>query len=172
MRVYVPSTVPGLASLTAHGEVGPAPFEACAVTPALREWYKDGDLPELEYAALSEAAVESLRLLAADETAPRRRVVVAADVPDERVVPVSRGRRRAAVRVEVPVFLGWVAAAHVDDRDAVPDVAAAVAALAGAEAGDPDAQFTVDGADGHDLQWFATQELVGLLTSMDPPGAC
>ena len=28
-----------------------------------------------------------------------------------------------------------------------------------AEAGDDDAQFLVDGAEGHELMWYATQEL-------------
>ena len=33
---------------------------AYAVTPALREWYAEGDAEELEYAALQEAARASL----------------------------------------------------------------------------------------------------------------
>ena len=36
---------------------------------------------------------------------------------------------------------------------------AAVAALAAADEGDDDARFTVDGAEGHELMWYATQEL-------------
>jgi hypothetical protein len=47
----------------------------------------------------------------------------------------------------------------VDDLAAVPDVTAAVQALAAADGGDDDAQFLVDGAEGHDLMWYATQEL-------------
>jgi uncharacterized protein DUF6912 len=43
---------------------------------------------------------------------------------------------------------------------AVPDIRAAVAALEAADSGDQDARFTVDGAEGHDLLWYATQELV------------
>jgi len=35
----------------------------------------------------------------------------------------------------------------------------AVQALAAADAGDEDARFTVDGAEGHELGWYATQEL-------------
>jgi hypothetical protein len=31
--------------------------------------------------------------------------------------------------------------------------------LGAAEAGDDDAQFLVDGAEGHELMWYATQEL-------------
>src|ERR1700749_830397 len=35
----------------------------------------------------------------------------------------------------------------------------AAAALPGADSGDDDAQFLVDSAEGHELLWFATQEL-------------
>ena len=52
-----------------------------------------------------------------------------------------------------------MASGHVDDLAAVADVSAAVAALAAADAGDDDAQFLVDGAEGHELMWYATQEL-------------
>ena len=57
-------------------------MQAFTVTPALREWYAQADLEELEYAALTHAARASLWLLLADPDAPRRRVVLAADVPD------------------------------------------------------------------------------------------
>jgi hypothetical protein len=43
------------------------------------------------------------------------------------------------------------------------DVAAAVAALPAAQAGDEDAQFTVDGADGHELAWYDVSELDDVL---------
>ncbi|MEU1098006.1 hypothetical protein ABZ389_32905, partial [Streptomyces sp. NPDC005877] len=82
MRVYLPLTLPGLATAHAAGELGPGPLTAYAVTPGLREWYVSDDIEELEYAALSRAAAASLRLLAVDPGAPRRRVVVAVDVPD------------------------------------------------------------------------------------------
>jgi hypothetical protein len=52
-----------------------------------------------------------------------------------------------------------VVSGHVDDLAAVPDVAQAAAALAAADAGDDDARFLVDGAEGHELLWYATQEL-------------
>lgn len=66
MRVYVPLTLPGLAEAHKTGELGSGPLVAYAVTPALREWYLSDDIEELEYAALSRAALASLRLLAAD----------------------------------------------------------------------------------------------------------
>ena len=48
---------------------------------------------------------------------------------------------------------------HVDDTAAASQIAAAVAALPAADAGDDDARFVVDGAEGFELQWYATQEL-------------
>lgn len=167
MRVYVPLTLPGLAEVYKAGELGPAPLAAYAVTPALREWYVSDDLEELEYAALGRAAQGSLRLLAADPGAPRRRVVVAVDVADGAVTAVpDQGPDRAGfgeVRLAAAVPLRKAAAVHVDSDDAEEDVAAAAAALDAADGGDDDARFTVDGADDHELMWFGVQEVPNLV---------
>ncbi|WP_251093630.1 hypothetical protein [Streptomyces sp. Caat 7-52] len=167
MRVYVPLTLPALAEAHKTGELGSGPFGAYAITPALREWYLSEDVEELEYAALSRAALASLRLLAADAGAVRRRVVVAVDVSDG---AVSAGPGRGPepsdlgeVTVTVSVPLAKAASVHVDAEDAEPDVAAAADALAAADGGDDDAQSVVDGADDHELLWFATQEIPGLV---------
>ncbi len=171
MRVYVPLTLPGLAEAYKTGELGGGPFTAYAVTPALREWYLSDDIEELEYAALSRAALASLRLLAVDPAAARRRVVVAVDVPDgAAVADPDRGLDPAAlgeVRVSGPVPLAKAAAVHVDADDAETDVSAAAAALGAADQGDDDAQFTVDGAEDHELLWYATQEIPNLVGSAD-----
>jgi hypothetical protein len=53
--------------------------------------------------------------------------------------------------------------AHVDDDAAREAVAAAADAVVAADLGDDDAQFAVDEAEGHELQWYATQELPGLV---------
>jgi hypothetical protein len=162
MRVYLPATLPALAQLLDKAEIGPAPLSAFAVTPALREWYASGDEEELEYVALTHAARASLRMLDADPAAPRRRVVLAADVPDRNAVPgggFSDPSGPTRVEVTVPIPLQWVVSAHIDDLVAVGDVGKAAAALAAADAGDDDAQFLVDGAEGHELAWYATQEL-------------
>ncbi|MEU9134367.1 hypothetical protein AB0D33_00090 [Streptomyces sp. NPDC048404] len=167
MRVYVPLTLSGLAEAYKSGELETGPFVAYAVTPALREWYLSDDIEELEYAALSRAALASLRLLAADPEAVRRRVVVAVDVPDRAAAAdPDRGLDPAALgelRVSQDVTLAKAAAVHVDAADAEADVRAAAAALGAADAGDDDAQFVVDGAEDHELLWFATQEIPGLL---------
>ncbi|MCQ9185476.1 hypothetical protein KMT30_41920 [Streptomyces sp. IBSBF 2953] len=170
MRVYVPLTLPGLAEAHKTGELGAEPIVAYAVTPALREWYLSDDIEELEYAALSRAALASLRLLAAaDPGVPRRRVVVAVDVPDRAAAAdPDRGLDPAAlgeVRVTGAVRLAKAAAVHVDAGDAEADVTAAVEALAAADGGDDDAQFVVDGAEDHELLWFAPQEIPNLVGS-------
>jgi len=158
MRVYLPATLPGLAAAVADGGFGPPPLLAFAVTPALREWYAEGDLDELEYAATVDAARESLRLLDADPAAARRRVVIAVDVPDGAVRQVP-DVHPAAVRVAEAVPLAKVASVHVDDTSAESDVRAAADAIRAADAGDEDACFTVDGVEDHELQWYATQEI-------------
>lgn len=166
MRVYVPLTLPGLAEVHKAGELGPAPLRAYAVTPGLREWYVSDDIEELEYAALNRAAAASLRLLAADGSAPRRRVVLAVDV-DDKAATATPGLDEATlgqVTLAAPVRLTVAAAVHVDADDAEEDVAAAARALDAADGGDADAQFVVDGAEDHELLWFGVQEIPGLLT--------
>lgn len=167
MRVYLPATLTDLARVLRDRRLGPPPLTGYAVTPALREWYASGDLEELEYAAMSDAAEASLRLLADDPEAPSRRVVIAAEVPDMAIVPLAGDRvaagDRAAVRVTEPIPYEKIVSGHVDDAEAEVDVRVARAAVAAADAGDDDARFTVDCAAGHELMWYATQELPHLL---------
>jgi hypothetical protein len=141
------------------GHVGPGPLPGFAVTPALREAYASGDTEELEYAALTEAARASLRMLADDPAAPSRRVVLAAEIPAEQVKPDPRGGEPARVVIGEAIPVAYLASAHVDAPEAGADVRSAVGALAAADAGDEDARFTVDGAEGHELGWYAAQEL-------------
>ncbi|CAA9335381.1 MAG: FIG00820146: hypothetical protein [uncultured Frankineae bacterium] len=164
MRVYLPSTLPGLRALLETGELGRPPLPAYAVTGALREWYAEGDEEELEYAALVLAARASVRLLdralLLDPSTPARRVVVAAEV--ERVEPAP-DVDRAAVRVLGAVPLRLVQSVHVDDPAAADDVRAAAEQLVEADLGSEDAAFVVEQAEGHELQWYATQEIGPLL---------
>jgi hypothetical protein len=159
MRVYLPFTLPTLATLLADNQTAAPPVRGFAVTPALREWYSSGDEEELEYVAMTQAARASLRLLQADPGAPARRVVLAAEVPAGQVVSVAGFDEPAVVEIKVPVRLADVVSGHVDDPRAGLDVQAAIAALTAADSGDEDARFTVDGAEGHELLWYATQEL-------------
>jgi hypothetical protein len=61
--------------------------------------------------------------------------------------------------------LARAAAVHADadEPEVREDVSAAAAAVTAADTGDEDARFTVDGAEDHELLWFATQEIPGLL---------
>jgi hypothetical protein len=158
VRVYLPSTLTALRSLLDSRSLGAPPLPGYAVTGALREWYAEGDDEELEYTALSLAAMASVRLLDADQDAVRRRVVVVAEVTAVEPVPHVD---RAAVKVLEPVTWELVQAVHVDDPSAVPDVTAAADAVVEADLGSEDALFQLEV--GHELQWYATQEIGPLL---------
>lgn len=161
MRVYLPSTTTELTNLR-DNQALPGPRTATAVTADLREWYSHTDVDELEYAALLEAARLSLRMIDADPSAARRRVVIAAEVPDS-VVEADARIGRAAVRLLGSLDLADVVALHVDGADAEAAVTAATAVVIEADLGSDDAQFVVDEADAHELGWYATQELGPLL---------
>jgi hypothetical protein len=163
MRVYLPSTLPAVAGLLHTGEMVPAPVRGYTVTPALREWYSSGDIEELEYVALMHAAKASLRLLHGDPKAPRRRVVLAVEVPDNQLVADAGFEEPGLVHITGPVLIRDVASGHVDDPAATAEIAEAIAALPAADAGNDDARFVVDGAEGHELLWYATQELSDLI---------
>jgi hypothetical protein len=163
VRVYLPATTTVLRTLADEG-VLPGPHTAFTVTPQLRRFYAvsdaEADDEELEYAALLAAARASLRLIDVDPLAARRRVVIAADVPDAAVQPLDdEDADPGAVRVTAEVRLRDVASAHIDGAEAEDDVRAAVAVVLEADLGSDDAQFVVDQAEGHELGWYATQEI-------------
>jgi len=159
VRVYLPATLPLLRAWLDAGRAPGAP--AYAVTPALREWYREADEEEMEYAAAQAAARGSLALLAEEPMAPRRRVVLAADVAEADVAAL--GEPRAGVVIGVPVVVALWASALVDHEDADGVVSVAASALTRAELGDEDAKFAVDEADAYELAWYAVQELPNLL---------
>lgn len=153
MRVYLPSTLvalPGLLRDRRH-----AGGRAAAVTPALREWYASGDDEELEYAALTRAARMSLELLADEVTAPRRRVVLAADVPDAEIRFPAEPADPAEVEVPGDIPIRAVSAVHVDDEASVPLVRAALI--------EPDDEMVAGDLEDAELLWYATQEIDQLL---------
>ena len=163
MRVYLPATTTVLRTLVDEGRL-PGPHTVFAVTPQLRAFYAvsdaGADTEELEYAALLAAARASLRLLDLDPFAVRRRAVLAADVPDTAVTPMDDPHvDPGAARLEQEIALADVASAHLDDADAEDDVRAAVNVVLEADLGSEDAQFVVDQAEGHELGWYATQEI-------------
>lgn len=150
--------MPVLRAAVEAGECGPAPLAGYAVTATLREWFAEGDAAELDYVALTDAGRAALQLLDVDAQAPRRRVVIAVDVPDGWVRARPEQGRSA---VSVPEVVPWarIAAAYVDDAVAEPTVAAAAESVVAAELGSDDARFLVDEVDGHELGWYAVQEL-------------
>lgn len=143
MRIYVPATL---------AEVDPArglePRLVHAVTAALRAVLPDEDEEGLEFAAQLLAADDSLDRLEGTD-APRRRIVIAADVPEAVVEPVDDPHAPSVVRLTTTV--GWddVACAHVDEAAAEDDVVAALA-------GDDDA---VERLAERDLLWYDVSEL-------------
>lgn len=169
MRVYLPATLPLLARWRAGGAAtlradGPGAL-GFAVTPTLREWYREADADELEHAAQVAASVGSLDLLALDPTAPKRRVVIAADVNDAAVAPVP-ARGRAAVTIMGEISMKQWGSALVDDTEAAHIVEAAVARLLAAAAGGSadsdladDVNFALGEAEAQELGWYAIQEL-------------
>jgi hypothetical protein len=156
VRVYIPATLCTLAQLKDGALIA---RRAHAVTAHLREWYIGGDEEELEYAAFTRAAQAALRLLHEDPTAPRRRVVVAADLPAAVTAHTDSTYGSSELVLTQPVALTAVAAIHVDVEGAESDVAAAAEAVLSADGGDDDAQFTVDSAEDHELAWYDVSEL-------------
>lgn len=173
--VYIPATLPMLAQLVADGSLRPVNGTAFALTPRLREAYAEGDDDELADVALREAALASLRLLAARETEAAeasgasleslrpRRAVLAAEVDD---VTYRPDLDDAVVRLSGPVPIDDVIAAYVDNAGAEPAVAKAIEAVDAADLGDEDADLIVGDAQDHDLAWYANQELPFLLELM------
>jgi hypothetical protein len=165
MRVYVPATWPMLRTLVKTGVLDPIGGTAFALTPALREAYTSGDDEELEYAAMSQAARASLRLLSVEfglgeDATPARRVVVSADLDDVTLRPdLDDGARdpHGAVPFES------IAAVHIDTEEAAYAVREAAGAVDAADLGDLDAEFLVGEAEDHELAWYDPSEVAFLV---------
>ncbi len=160
IQVYIPATLATLQQLVTDGSLWPVNGTAFAVTPTLREAYAEGDDDELADVALREAALASLRLLAADATVRPRRAVLSAEVDDVKFRPDLDD---AVVRLGAPVAIDQVIAAYVDNAGAEQDVTKAIEVIDAADLGDEDADLIVGDAQDHDLAWYANQELPFLL---------
>ncbi|UGQ09567.1 hypothetical protein LO772_21865 [Yinghuangia sp. ASG 101] len=166
MRVYIPSTPTALAGVQRENGVGPAPVGAWAVTAGLRVWCGTDNDEELEYAATVLAGRASLALIAGASEGPPRRVVLVAEVPDT-IVREDAGLGPGAVSVGGTIPLKRVAAVHLDAAEAEDAVRAALGVLDAADAGDEAAEALVEAVEEHELLWFATQELPGLVAAVD-----
>ena len=165
VRVYVPATVPMLRP--AARARGCRPSGAHAVTPALREWYAEGDEEELEYVAFTRAAQDALRLLHDDPAAPRRGgLVVSADLPARtRSVAVAASSAPATSRSARPVprAVGRRPARGRRGRRGRGRGRGRRRGGRGAEPATRTPQFTVDGVEDHELEWYDATELDLLL---------
>jgi hypothetical protein len=94
--------------------------------------------------------------------------VLAADVDDSLVGITVDADNPAQVTVTVPIATTRLVSAHVDDAQAESDIQKAIQALPEADQGDDDAAFEVDQAEGHELAWYASQELPDLVKPVKP----
>ncbi|WP_211116338.1 DUF6912 family protein [Glycomyces buryatensis] len=147
----MPASTGMLRGLADSGELKPA-GPVHTVTASLRREYPDVDVEDLEYTAFADAGLASLPLLVGHLP---RRVVISADVPDERVTEHGEG---TGADFDGSVKLKRVAAIHVDDADAAVEIAEAL--------GDPEAA-DLDAVEAHVLDWYAPTELQDLLATLN-----
>jgi hypothetical protein len=146
MRIYIPATLPRLREIVEAGGLPPG-FLAYAVTPALREWYTDGDVEELEYVDRRRTGFA----MPAGRRPGGRRSGWSCGCPDTALVHQPDGRGLAAVVTvspqpdPAPLCLG-----SCRQRHAVDDVRVALGAVPDAD-GDGDAQFLLDSVEDHEL---------------------
>ncbi|KZM33963.1 DUF6912 family protein [Oerskovia enterophila] len=167
MRIYVPATVDELDAVTVTGDEAVwslAPRAAHAVTSALSRELPDEDEEGLEFAAALEAADDSLALIAGRVGAPRQRLVVTVDVPDEMVTLTEpRGGETAedvapsAVEVTATIPEVRIVCVHVDEPEAATDIADVFAAAD--EDRDEDLDAALDRVSERDLLWYDWSEL-------------
>jgi hypothetical protein len=176
MRIYLPATLPMLREVVRSGELRPVHGIGFAVTDELRAEYPGADTEDLEYLAMHDAALASLRLIAADGCEPVR-VVMAVDTdaratsPDAASAPVASRADldRAVVTVAPPIAWGAVASVHLDGGDVAATISAAADAVTAADLGDMDAALAVGDAEDIDLGWYAPGEIGYLVTELSSP---
>ena len=134
MRIYLPATLDELTALavsTRHpASLDLEPRGAHAVTAALAAALPEEDEEGLEYSAHLAAADDSLTALALAPAAPRLRLVLTLEVPDDVVVDAAEDAAiltPSAVDLVAPVEGATLVCAHVDEPEAAADVAATLA---------------------------------------------
>lgn len=167
MRVYIPATFALLQELSENGAITARSGYGFAVTPALREWFTEGDEEDFSEIAFDDASRASLRLLAIgdEERFPHRRVVVSVDVPDENVT-LEPDLGEAVVSLK-PAQVGFdaVAAIHVDVEASEGATAKAIASVDAADLGDEEAELAVGDALDNFMAWYDPSEL-GVLVQL------
>lgn len=160
-RVYVPATFAMLRELSETGKLAARSGWGFMVTPALREFYTEGDEEEIAYSAFLEASMASLRLLTIGDEAdfPDRRVVISVDIADSAIKP-QPDMGEPVVKLDPAVFgVEDVAAIHVDIEDNEADTHKAIEAIDTADLGDEDAELAVGDALDNFMAFYDPSEL-------------
>lgn len=161
LRVYIPATFAMLEELAQGGSLSARSGWGFMVTPALKEFYTEGDEEEIAYSAFLEASMASLRLLAIgdEEKFPHRRVVVSVDVP-ESVVNPQPDMGEPVVKLEpAQITTEQVAAIHVDVEESEAATAKAIEVIDTADLGDEDAELAVGDALDNLMAYYDVSEL-------------
>lgn len=160
-RVYVPATFAMLEELAREGVLSARNGWGFAVTPALVEFFTEGDEEEIAYSAYQDAAMSSLRLLAIgdEERFPHRRVVISIDVPVAAVEP-QPDLGEAVVKLNPAQFkVEDLAAIHVDIEESEDATKRAVELIDAADLGDEDAELAVGDALDNFMAFYDPTEL-------------
>ena len=161
MRVYIPATFSTLRGLNESRVITARSGYGFAVTPALLDFYTDGDEEEIAHAAFQDAAEASIRLLAIgdEETFPYRRVVVSVDV-DDSVVTYQPENGESVVKLSLAhINLDDVAAIHIDVEASEADTKKAIEVIDESDLGEEDAELTVGDAQDNFMAWYDPEEL-------------
>ncbi|AKE40716.1 Uncharacterised protein [Corynebacterium kutscheri] len=160
MRIYIPATFDMLHELNERQVISARSGYAFAVTPALRDYYVEGDEDEIAYSAFEDAVLASIRLLAiGDEHFPYRRVVLSADVPDDQVTFAPELGESVVILEPAQVNFSDVASIHVDVADSEEATKSAIALIDQADLGEEGAELTVGDALDNYLAWYDPSEL-------------
>jgi hypothetical protein len=163
VRVYLPSSPQRLRDAVEHGQLGGPPIPGHAVTAALPDAVGTQDEEELEFAAMTAASLDSVRLLGPGDLALR--VVTVVEVADAvvRTEGEDPGQEPSAVVIDAPVPLRRLVAVHVDSDAA----SATVAAARDVPPGDAAEEEALDRCLDRDLEWYAPSEVTALLERWD-----
>ncbi|MDO5032099.1 hypothetical protein [Corynebacterium sp.] len=150
-----------LAELEETGQLAARSGWGFSVTPALREFYTEGDEEEIAYSAFLEASMASLRLLAIgdEDRFPHRRVVISVDVDDSVVTP-QPDMGEPVVKLDPAVITkDNLQAIHVDIEESEPATARAIEIIDHADLGDEDAELAVGDALDNFMAFYDPTEL-------------
>lgn len=161
VRVFLPATFSMLAELEETGQLTARSGWGFALTPALREFYTEGDEEEIEYSAFLEASMASLRLLAIgdEEKFPHRRVVISVDVDESVVTPKPDMGEPVVALGPATITKDNLQAIHVDIEESEAATAKAIDAIDNADLGDEDAELAVGDALDNFMAFYDPTEL-------------